>query len=82
MLFRSIGGGVAGAFVAVMGAKAIAFGMPSIISLPIYAGSIPTLLVGLAIAFVLTAGLTYAFGFDEDIQKDHKAIDAEKKNII
>ena len=77
-----IGGGVAGAFVAVMGAKAIAFGMPSIISLPIYAGSIPTLLVGLAIAFVLTAGLTYAFGFDEDIQKDHKAIDAEKKNII
>lgn len=77
-----IGGGVSGAFVAAMGAKAISFAMPSIISLPVYAGSIPTMLIGLAIAFVLTAVLTYMFGFDENIQKDQKAVDAEKKNVI
>ena len=77
-----IGGGVSGAFVAMMGAKAISFAMPSIISLPVYTGSIPTILIGLLIAFVLTAGLTYMIGFDEGIEKDAKAIEAEKKNII
>jgi PTS system beta-glucosides-specific IIC component len=77
-----IGGGVAGAFVAAMGAKAISFAMPSIISLPVYSGSIPTMLIGLVIAFVLTAVLTYIFGFDENIQKDQKAIESEKKNVI
>lgn len=77
-----IGGGVSGAFVAVMGAKAISFAMPSIISLPVYTGSIPTMLIGLLISFVLTAGLTYILGFDEGIEKDSRAIQAEKKNII
>lgn len=77
-----IGGGISGAFVAAMGGKAIAFAMPSIISLPVYTGSIPTMLIGLVIAFVLTAVLTYVLGFDETIEKDEKAINAEKKNII
>ena len=77
-----IGGGVSGAFVAAMGAKAISFAMPSIISLPVYSGSIPTMLIGLAIAFLLTSVLTYVLGFDEGIAKDQRAIEAEKKNII
>lgn len=77
-----IGGGVSGAFVAAMGGKAISFAMPSIISLPAYTGSIPVVLMGLAIGFVVTAVLTYMFGFDEEIEKDQKAINAEKKNII
>lgn len=77
-----IGGGVSGAFVAALGAKAISFAMPSIISLPVYSGSIPTMLIGLLIAFVLTAVLTYVFGFDEGIKKDARAVEAEKKNII
>lgn len=77
-----IGGGVSGAFVAAMGAKAISFAMPSIISLPVYSGSIPTMLIGLAIAFILTSVLTYVLGFDEGIAKDQRAIEAEKKNII
>ncbi len=77
-----IGGGVSGAFVAAFGAKAISFAMPSIISLPVYSGSIPVMLIGLLIAFVLTAVLTYVFGFDEDIEKDQRAIEAEKKNVF
>ena len=66
LLSLMIGGGVSGAFVAMMGAKAISFAMPSIISLPVYTGSIPTMLIGLLIAFVLTAVLTYIFGFEEN----------------
>lgn len=77
-----LGGGVAGAVVAVMGAKSIAFAMPSIISLPAYAGSVHIMAIGWLIAFFLTAVLAYLFGFDEEIEKDQRAIEAEKKNII
>lgn len=76
-----IGGGVSGAIVSMMGAKAISFAMPSIISLPAYTGTIPAVCVGLAIAFVLTAILTYVFGYDEEIGKDKKAIEAEQKAV-
>lgn len=76
-----IGGGVSGALVAALGAKAISFAMPSIVSLPVYAGSIPQVLIGLAVAFVLTAVLTYVIGFDEGLEKDERAIEAEKKGV-
>lgn len=77
-----IGGGVSGALVAMMGGKAMSFAMPSIISLPVYVGTIPVMLIGLAVAFVLTAVLTYMIGFDETIEKDERAVEAEKKNIV
>lgn len=77
-----IGGGVSGAFVAAMGAKALSFAMPALISLPVYTGTIPIVLAGSAIGFVLTAVLTYVLGFDEDIKKDERAIEAEKKNLF
>lgn len=76
-----IGGGVSGAAVSMLGAKAIAFAMPSIISLPVYSGSIPQVLIGLAIAFVLTAALAYVLGFDEGVEKDQRAVDAGKKAV-
>lgn len=76
-----IGGGVSGALVATLGAKAITFAMPSIISLPAYAGSIPIMLLGFAVAFVLTAALTYVLGFDESIEMDERGKQAEKKAI-
>lgn len=61
-----LGGAVSGAFVSVLGAKAISFGMPSIISLPVYAGTIPIMLAGFAIAFVVSAIIAYIIGFDEE----------------
>ncbi|UUX35181.1 PTS transporter subunit EIIC [Fundicoccus culcitae] len=76
-----IGGGVAGALVAVLDAKALSFAMPSIISLPVYAGSIPTMMIGFVVAFVLTAFLAYVFSYDESIEKDNRAIESEKKMI-
>ncbi|MCL2558636.1 MAG: PTS transporter subunit EIIC [Treponema sp.] len=76
-----IGGGVSGGFIAIFGGRALSFAMPSIISLPVYAGTIPTMLIGFAIAFALTATLAYIFAFDESIEKDSKAIEAEKKAV-
>lgn len=76
-----IGGGVSGALVAVFGAKAITFAMPSIISLPAYAGSISIMLIGFVVSFVLTAVLTYVFGFNESIEMDERGKQAEKKAI-
>ena len=61
-----IGGGVAGALTAALGAKALSFAMPALISLPIYSGSIPIVLLGCTVGFVLSAILTYSFGFDEE----------------
>lgn len=81
LIAQMVAGGVAGAFVAAAGAKAISFAMPSIISLPVYAGSIPTMLIGFAISFVLAAVLTYVLGFDEGIEKDERALEAEKKAV-
>lgn len=72
-----IGGGVT----ALLGGKAISFAMPSLVSLPAYTGTIPEVMIGLVVAFVLTAVLTYVLGFDEKIEKDQRAIEAEKKNV-
>lgn len=81
LIAQMVAGGVAGAFVAAAGAKAISFAMPSIVSLPVYAGSIPTMLIGFAISFVLAAVLTYVLGFDEGIEKDERARRAEEKAV-
>lgn len=82
LLAAMIGGAISGGFVAAMGGHAITFAMPSIISLPAYTGTIPTMLIGLAIAFITSSVAAYLLGFDEEIEKDERAIAAEKKNII
>ena len=64
-----------------MNAKAITYAMPAIISLPAYTGSIPIMLIGLLISFVISAVCAYIFGLDESLEKDKKAIEAEKKAI-
>lgn len=60
-----IGGGVSGAFVAFMGAKMYAVGMPSWVSLPGFGDTIPTVVIGLLIAFVVTAAVSFVLGFDK-----------------
>lgn len=76
-----IGGEVSGAFVAAMGGKAISYAMPSIISLPAYSGTIPTMLISLGISFVVSSVCAYILGMDENIEKDSKALEAEKKGV-
>lgn len=60
-----VGGAVGGAFVAAFGAKVNAFVMSSLISLPAYAGSIPTVLIGTAISFTIAVVLAYMIGMEE-----------------
>lgn len=81
LLGAIVGGAVAGGFVAVLGGKAVSYAMPSIVSLPAYTGSIPVMLIGLAIAFVVSAAVSYAAGLDEEVAKDERALEAEKKNV-
>ncbi|MCI4129553.1 PTS transporter subunit EIIC [Bacillus haynesii] len=63
-----IGGGVSGAIVAAFEGKRYAAGMPSWIMLPAFGDTIPVMLIGLAVALILTAILSYIFGFDEKNQ--------------
>jgi PTS system beta-glucosides-specific IIC component len=76
-----LGGGVSGAIVAVLGGHAVTYAMPSIISLPAYSGTIPTMCIGLAVSFVVSAVSAYMLGLDEDIAKDERALKAEKKAV-
>lgn len=76
-----LGGAVSGAIVAVMGGHAVTYAMPSIISLPAYSGTIPTMLLGLAVSFVVSAASAYLFGLDESLAKDARAEQAEKKGF-
>lgn len=76
-----IGGGVSGAIVAVLGGHAVSYAMPSIVSIAAYSGTIPIMLIGLAVSFVVSAGCAFAFGIDEGIGKDARAIEAEKKAV-
>ena len=64
-----IGGAVGGAFVAAFGAKVNAFVMSSLLSLPAYAGSIPTVLVGTVISFTIAAVIAYMIGMEEKTEE-------------
>lgn len=82
LLACMIGGGIAGALTAALGGRAISFAMPSMLSLPVYLGSIPAVLIGSGVGFAVSAILRYVFGFNESIEKDDRAIEAEKKNVL
>lgn len=64
-----VGGAVGGAFVSALGAKVNSFVMSSLLSLPAYAGSIPTVLIGIVISFVISAVLAYMIGMEEKMEK-------------
>lgn len=76
-----IGGGISGAFIAAFGGKAVTYAMPSIISLAAYSGTIPVMLIGLLISFVVSAVSAYLLGLDESIEKDERAKKAEQKAV-
>ncbi|UUX33866.1 beta-glucoside-specific PTS transporter subunit IIABC [Fundicoccus culcitae] len=62
-----IGGGIAGAFMGMMQTKAIVYVFPALTTLPAFAGdTFVYYIIGISIAFFLTAILTYIFGIDED----------------
>lgn len=66
-----IAGTLAGGFVGGMGTTVIAYVFPSITTLPAFmTDTFAYYLIGLSMAFGLSAILTYLFGFDEEIGSD------------
>lgn len=65
--FAMLGGGIGGAIAALSHAHASAFTMPSLLALPTYLGKgFVGEVIGIAIAFVVPAVLTYFFGVKND----------------
>ncbi|CAM4257802.1 PTS transporter subunit EIIC [Erysipelothrix inopinata] len=61
----AIGGGVASAFVAGMGAKSVAISLPGPLSFSIFAESLNVMIIGWVIAFVISFVIAYMMGVDE-----------------
>ncbi|MDQ0177974.1 beta-glucoside-specific PTS transporter subunit IIABC [Bacillus chungangensis] len=85
-----IAGGIAGGFVSVMGGKAYAFAMPSIISLPVYFGpEFIYVITGFFGSIILAIILTYVIGFDDEpndtLKKSERSMKqqsaAKEKNV-
>ncbi|EHI99225.1 PTS system, beta-glucoside-specific IIABC subunit [Clostridium sp. DL-VIII] len=63
-----IGGGIAGAFIGAMHTKAIVYVFPALTTLPAFIGdTFIYYIIGICIAFFITAALTYILGFDEEM---------------
>ncbi|HZG18365.1 MAG TPA: beta-glucoside-specific PTS transporter subunit IIABC [Candidatus Bathyarchaeia archaeon] len=68
-----IGGAVGGAIIGQAGTKAFASGAPGLLTLPIFYGpggeGFTGLLLGIAVAFVVSAVLTYILGFEDPVEE-------------
>lgn len=66
LIAQTIAGGIAGAFMGMFQTKAIVYVFPALTTLPAFFGDTFVIyLIGIAMAFVLSAVLTYILGFDE-----------------
>jgi len=69
-----IGGAVGGAIIGQAGTKAFASGAPGLLTLPIFYGpggeGFTGLLLGIAVAFVVSAALTYILGFEDPVEEE------------
>ncbi|MDO5405744.1 MAG: beta-glucoside-specific PTS transporter subunit IIABC [Eubacteriales bacterium] len=81
-----IGGGIAGAFMGAMHTKAIVYVFPALTTLPaFFCETFVYYVIGICIAFGVTAALTYVIGIDEgeDVKKPgsngENAVEPEKK---
>lgn len=80
-IFATIAGGIGGAIAGGGGAHANAFTLPSLLALPTYLGKgFTSVVIGLVVAFVLSAVTTYLFGVPSQ-PKDSKA-DTKKTEEI
>ncbi|AQR97404.1 beta-glucoside-specific PTS transporter subunit IIABC [Clostridium saccharoperbutylacetonicum] len=76
LIAQTIAGGIAGAFMGMFQTKAIVYVFPALTTLPAFFGETFTIyIIGIAMAFTISAALTYFFGFDEG-----KTTSESKKN--
>lgn len=78
-----IGGGIGGAFAAAFGAKASAYSMPCLLTLPIFAGpALPFLIVGIVAAFVISAAIVWFLGLKETENETGTTAAADSDNLL
>ena len=74
LIALTISGGIAGAFMGMFQTKAMVYVFPALTTLPAFFGDTFVIyLIGIAMAFTLSAVLTYILGFDEDESKHKKS---------
>lgn len=75
LIAQTIAGGIAGAFLGMFHTKAIVYVFPALTTLPAFFGdTFGIYLIGIAMAFTLSAVLTYILGFEESPEKATKSI--------
>ncbi|MGB8452436.1 MAG: beta-glucoside-specific PTS transporter subunit IIABC [Anaerocolumna sp.] len=80
-----IGGAIAGAFMGAMHTKAFVYVFPALTTLPAFFGdTFVYYVIGIALAFIITAALTWMLGIDEsiDVGKEKKAANINKPDAI
>ena len=78
LIASTIAGGIAGAFMGAMKTKAIVYVFPALTTLPAFLGdTFVYYVIGIALAFVLAAVLTYILGFKEDEEVVTPSVDLE-----
>lgn len=71
----ALSGGIGGVFVGAAHTQAMSFTMPSLLALPTYLGTGFTgVLIGILIAFLLAAVLTYFVGFNETVSEFDQSV--------
>lgn len=80
-----IGGAVAGAFMGAMHTKAFVYVFPALTTLPAFFGdTFVYYVIGIALAFTVTAALTWILGIDESIDgvKEEKAVTGSLESVL
>ncbi|WP_045518751.1 beta-glucoside-specific PTS transporter subunit IIABC [Neobacillus niacini] len=69
-----IGAAIGGGIIGYAGTNAFASGAPGLLTLPIYYGpggeGFTGLIIGIVVAFLVSAGLTYVLGFEDPVEED------------
>ena len=80
LIAQVIGGAIAGGFMGMMHTKAIVYVFPALTTLPAFLGdTFVYYLIGIALAFGITAAVTYILGFEEETESDdEKKVPVEK----
>lgn len=71
LIAQTIAGGIAGGLMGAFQTKAIVYVFPALTTLPAFFGdTFMIYVIGISLAFALSAGLTYFLGFKEEVEKD------------
>lgn len=82
LIAQTIAGGIAGAFMGAMQTKAIVYVFPALTTLPAFLGdTFVYYLIGIALAFFLSAILTFAFGLGEESSSSNEETEGQVNTI-